>query len=330
VTADASMTPSTAWSERLQDGEAQRYERQAERIAKVQNAMTAKYGRGRTLHRKPILGLSATVEVLPGLPEHAAHGLFARPATYEALVRLSNGGFHVAPDRVPDIRGFAIKVLGVEGPGALGGTTTAQDVLLINHPAFALPTSEDFVRLTEAAARGQLATVRFAFVRGGLFGGAAMLKRLRGTLGRPFAGFAAETFWTAAPVANGPYAMRLRVVPLEPRPAPDRNHWGGDITERLAEGPLSYSLDAQFFVDEATTPIEDPTVDWPSPYLTVARITIPQQDPGSPEGRSVADRVERTTFDPWTALAEHRPLGEIMRARKVAYRVSQVGRGAAS
>jgi hypothetical protein len=124
--------------------------------------------------------------------------------------------------------------------------------------------------------------------------------------------------------------MRLRVVPLDPRPAPDRNHWAADITGRLAEGPLAYSLDAQFFVDEATTPIEDPTVDWPAPYVPVARITIPPQDPSSAEGRALAERVERATFDPWTALAEHRPLGEIMRARKVAYRVSQVGRGAAS
>lgn len=324
-----STTPSTAWSERLQEDEAQRYERQAERIVKVQNAMNRKYGRGRTLHRKQVLGLAATVEVLPDLPAYAAHGLLAAPSTYEALVRLSNGGFHVAPDKVPDIRGFAIKVLGIEGPGALGGSTTVQDLLFINHPSFALPTSEDFVRLTEAAAKGQAATLRFAFVRGGLFGGVAMLRRLRSTLGRPFAGFAAETFWTATPLANGPYAMRLRVVPINPRPAPDRNDWAGDIRSRLAEGPLVYSIDAQFFVDETTTPIEDPTVDWPAPYVPVARLTLAQQDPNDADGLALAERVSGATFDPWAALAEHRPLGEIMRARRMAYRVSQVGRGAA-
>jgi hypothetical protein len=34
-------------------------------------------------------------------------------------------------------------------------------------------------------------------------------------------------------------------------------------------------------------------------------------------------------FDPWSGLLAHRPLGEVMRARKVAYLVSQKGRGAA-
>lgn len=323
------MTPSTAWSERLQEDEAQRFDRQAERIAKVQNAMNAKYGPGRTTHRKQVQGLAATVEVLPDLPDYAAHGILAAPATYEALVRLANGDFHVLPDKVPDIRGFAVKVLGVDGPGALGGSTTVQDLLFNNHPAFPVRRSEDFVRLVEGAAKGQAAMIRIAFVRFGLVGGVAVLRRARSTISRPFAGFAAETFWTGAPLANGPYAMRLRVVPTDPRPAPDRNDWAGDIRARLAEGPLVYSIDAQFFVDEATTPIEDPTVDWPAPYVPVARLTLAQQDPTSADGLALAERVSGATFDPWAGLADHRPLGEIMRARKVLYRVSQVGRGAA-
>jgi hypothetical protein len=33
-------------------------------------------------------------------------------------------------------------------------------------------------------------------------------------------------------------------------------------------------------------------------------------------------------FDPWNAVVAHRPLGEVIRARKVAYRPSQLGRGA--
>ena len=32
--------------------------------------------------------------------------------------------------------------------------------------------------------------------------------------------------------------------------------------------------------------------------------------------------MERDHFDPWMALADHRPLGEIMRARKAAYYAS--------
>ncbi len=41
-----------------------------------------------------------------------------------------------------------------------------------------------------------------------------------------------------------------------------------------------------------------------------------------------ATNIEAAAFDPWNALIEHRPLGEVMRARKVVYFQSQLGRKA--
>jgi hypothetical protein len=38
--------------------------------------------------------------------------------------------------------------------------------------------------------------------------------------------------------------------------------------------------------------------------------------------------VEAAIFDPWGALMEHRPLGDVMRARKVVYYASEKERGA--
>ena len=102
--------------------------------------------------------------------------------------------------------------------------------------------------------------------------------------------------------------------------------------DRLRAGPLAYELQLQFFVKETVTPIEDASVDWPedrSPYITVARLTLPQQDPDSAEGQALSERTEAAVFDPWAALAAHRPLGEVMRARKVVYFESQKQRGAA-
>jgi hypothetical protein len=42
----------------------------------------------------------------------------------------------------------------------------------------------------------------------------------------------------------------------------------------------------------------------------------------------LSEYVETLSFDPWHALVEHRPLGDIMRARNVAYRVSTQARKA--
>ena len=59
----------------------------------------------------------------------------------------------------------------------------------------------------------------------------------------------------------------------------------------------------------------------------VGRLTIPKQDMRSPRGQKLNEYVEALSFDPWHALVEHRPLGDMMRARNVAYRVKSADCG---
>jgi hypothetical protein len=97
--------------------------------------------------------------------------------------------------------------------------------------------------------------------------------------------------------------------------------------------PLSFRVEAQRFVDELRTPIEDPTVEWgerDAPWVALARLAIPAQATESRAGRALAAYVERLSFDPWHALVEHRPLGVVMRARAVAYKRAVIARGAIS
>jgi hypothetical protein len=105
--------------------------------------------------------------------------------------------------------------------------------------------------------------------------------------------------------------------------------WGADFSARLAKHHLQWDLQVQPFVSEALTPIEDASVNWPSPYTTVARLSLPRQDTASAKGQELAAEAEAGVFDPWQALAAHRPLGDVQRARKVVYFESQKGRGAA-
>ncbi len=81
-------------------------------------------------------------------------------------------------------------------------------------------------------------------------------------------------------------------------------------------------------MSEALTPIEDASINWPSPYTTVARLTLPHQDSNSAAGQALLSQVEASVFDPWQALVAHRPLGDVQRARKVIYFESQKGRSA--
>ncbi len=317
---DAMAQPSTEWREKIDPGEEARFARQGEILAAIHAAKAKKYGSGRLLHRKPILSARGTLEVLADLPPYASHGLFAKPGRYPAVARLSNGGLEVQSNKKPDIRGFAIKVEGVSGPSSLGGTTDHQDFLLINHESFAAPTSDEFVSILPAVAKGPGPLLWYMLRTHGL-GGLARLKTLAGVLGKPFSGFATETFNTALPIAIGPYAGKVRLAPDNPGP-PSRKDFEQDMRDRLAAGPLTYDMAVQFFVDEATTPIEDPTKVWPeaqAPFVKVARLVL----------ETVFDGAEPLRFDPWGGLADHRPLGEIMRARKSAYYGSQKARGAA-
>lgn len=330
---ETTLAPSTRWQEKIAPDEEQRYAQYAQKFAQLQARKSARWGAGRALHRKQLTAAHGILEVLDGLPGYARHGLFARPRDYEVWVRLSNGGLDRAPDRVPDIRGLAIRVLGVEGNSALGnGPARSQDFTLINHEAFAFSGAGEFVDFVMAAANGNGALFRYVIRRYGLLGGPRMLGRLMKKVGRPFSGFATEPLFSAVPMANGPYAVRVRLAPASSNgaPAPDaRGNWDADFSARLARGPLHWDLQLQFFASEAATPIEDASVNWATPYTTVARLTLPRQDTRGPEGQALAGKVEATVFDPWQALADHRPLGDVQRARKVVYFESQKGRGAA-
>ncbi|TAE25974.1 MAG: catalase [Candidatus Kapaibacterium sp.] len=325
--------PSTDWREITQPNEEQRYAEYARQFSEIQERKSAKHGKGRGLHRKQILGLPATLEVLPNLPDHARAGLFAQAGTYQALVRLSNGGSAHAPDKVPDIRGFSFKVLGVQGASALGGETSAQDFLLINREVFGMKGSAEFAGLVKAAEGGPSGLLKHFIRQNGFFAGFKKIKELQGSMAKPFHGFAAHTFFSSAPISCGKYAVRVRLVPEASNGAPANSSedWSADVIQRLEKSSLSYNVQVQFFVSEKLTPIEDGSVNWEesfAPYLTVARLTIPHLSEWATERDAIQTRTEQGTFDPWCALAEHRPLGDIMRARKVVYYQSQKNRGA--
>ena len=71
-------------------------------------------------------------------------------------------------------------------------------------------------------------------------------------------------------------------------------------------------------------PFDDVTVEWPeamSPFVTVAKLRIPQQDNSGAEN---LEKMDALSFTPWRVTAQHAPLGNIMRARKEVYRHSAV------
>ncbi|MET9493120.1 hypothetical protein [Nocardia sp. NPDC006630] len=291
--------PSTEWTEKITAAEPECFAHETETLSAIQQDRTHKYGQsGRGFHRKPLLALRGRFEVLPDLPPYARFGLFSRPGSHEVWIRTSNGTFDIQADSIPDIRGFALKVFGVEGPDARDGSPAwCQDFLMIQIDPFGL-TSEQFTALSAQLANGDIPPSPEAAQR------------------LAISGFATTTFNTTTPFTVGPYAARARLLPPEGEvPDPDAdNDWAADMFARL---PLTYRFQLQFYVNESDTPIEDATKQWPeasAPWVTVADLTIPEQQLGA----GFAAQVEQISFAPWNALADHRPLGEVNRARRVA------------
>ena len=142
---------------------------------------------------------------------------------------------------------------------------------------------------------------------------------------------ATDALFSSVPMACGPYAVRVRLVPADSNGTATsgaNKDWGGDFSGRLRQQGLHWDMQLQPFISETLTPIEDASINWTSPYTTVARFTLPQQDTASAHRRERCEKAEASVFDPWQALAEHRPLVDVQRARKVVYFVSQKGRGA--
>jgi hypothetical protein len=89
----------------------------------------------------------AELTVANELPAALRAGFLAEPGkTYPTIVRLSNGAGQSAPDRAPDGRGMALKIIGGAASGNILGTGFTQDFLMINNPRFFLGSLADFAK----------------------------------------------------------------------------------------------------------------------------------------------------------------------------------------
>jgi hypothetical protein len=145
-----------------------------------------KYKHGiRDAHAKSHGILRGELTVYPDLPEPLRQGLFATPATYPVIARLSSTSGALRSDQSRGVRGLGIKALGVDGPRALpDDTATTQDFILVTHREFPFPDAHAYLK------RGMPLAVLLArlpdtalILTGKVLGAAqAVLKRVGGSL----------------------------------------------------------------------------------------------------------------------------------------------------
>ncbi|MBB3606648.1 hypothetical protein FHT40_006339 [Mycolicibacterium sp. BK556] len=303
-----------------------------------------KYHHGiRDAHAKSHGILRGELTIYPDLPQHLRQGLFAAPATYPVIARLSSTSGALRTDATRGVRGLGIKVLGVAGPRALADDdASTQDFILVTHREFPFPDAHAYLKRGMPMA-WLLARVPdpMMLALGRTLGAVqSVLKRVKLSLptalelfSEPNTHLLGLTFYSSAPLRYGEYVAKLQYVPLSesvkalegqlvPASAgPDA--FRNMVVEFCATNVCEYELQVQLCTDPTMMPIEDATVPWPeedSPHVGVAKITFGIQDPDTPERRRFGDDV--LSFNSWRGLAAHRPLGSINRLKKLVYEAS--------
>lgn len=213
---------------------------------------------------------------------------------------------------------MAIKLLGVDGKKILDAEQDArtQDFVMINFPVFFISSLEDYIDFASAQAEGKLDEFWKAHPEAFKINKEAAATEFH----NPLRG----QFFSEEPYKLGPHAIKFSARPISMTTIAKPDNPGPEylreaMLKQLKEGDAYFEFVVQLQTDALKMPIEDSAVIWDealSPFQRVALIRIPKQDPTAFKDLEFGEQL---SFTPWHALPEHRPLGAINRARRVAY-----------
>lgn len=266
----------------------------------------------------------AEFTVLPDLPKHMRVGIFAEPQTYPAWVRYSGPGPYVTTD-IDDV-GFmsmSIKLMGVPGPKLLEQEQHTQDLFGTSAPTFSTPDTRANAQLQHWSLKNaQL----FYFLNPR---DSHVLDSLMNFLWTKTQSSPLESqYFSCVPYLLGDgqamqYSFWSRLTTRSPVPGlpgrPPDNYLREAMVATLAQQDVEFDVKIQVQTDPFLMPIENSSVMWPtalSPRVPAAVLRIPKQTFDSPEQLAFA-RV--LSYNPWHCIPDHRPLGNLSRARRRMY-----------
>jgi hypothetical protein len=278
-------------------------------------------------------------------PEHRL-GVFKENKTYKAYLRYSNN------DHLPkrkynalDLRGMAIKLLGVSGEKIMPGFKheLTQDFLMYGSKIFFIKDNKDYVGFIrglrdENAVRTLLTEQPKAAIKT-----VAAQFKIRNKI-NPLD----LNFFSATPIRLGARdneartAVKYGVFPCTDSKYKVVNFYGKKEPDYMrknlmhtlkSNGEACFDFKVQRRTHPKYMPIEDATIAWPetkkrrgpyrnsfSPYVSVAKVIFTYEDNKNAGSEGKRDTCEDLSFSPWHALPEHRPLGRTMRMRRDVYR----------
>lgn len=281
--------------------------------------------------------MKATFTVHDDIPEKCKVGIFAQPKTYKAYVRYAGPGPNVPAD-IQDV-GFlsmAVKVMGVPGKKLMEDKNlqkkyglfadsiekNTQDFITTSGGAtFVTPNTRENAKLQYWSL---VDMTLYYFLNPFDSHIVDMLTHAlwNETKYNPLG----DRYWSCTPYLLGegqavmysfvPKTKELYTkIPGLPFGKVPFNYLRENMIKTLNEKDVEFDLMVQLQTDPHLMPLEDSSVRWPetlSPFIPVATVRIPKQNFDTP---AMIEFNKLIKMNPWHCLPEHRPLGNLNRAR---------------
>jgi len=292
----------------------------------IQDTKTTYAARG--AHAKGHACVKAYFEVNENIAPQLQYGVFKKPGhQYQSWIRFSNGSSNMAKsdDDRKDSRGMAIKLFNLHDELIQGenGPKT-QEFLAHNSPAFFSVSLEDYNQLVENDDKIQYFLSGYNPFKWRL----RELSHVMDTLAPPPISPIWDEYFSNTAYKLGPHNIKFMMKScstLDSREtvyASDVDFLKNTLVKELGANAACMEFFVQLQDASKLMPIEDPSILWKesdSPFIPVAKITIPRQAFDSVEQRHFCENL---SFSPWNTLEEHRPIGALNRVRKMVYQAS--------
>jgi len=271
--------------------------------------------------------LRATVTIRYDLPEHCRKGIFAKPASYPAYVRYSGPGPDVPAD-INDV-GFmsmAVKLMGVPGKKLMEEEEkfTQDFITTSGGQTFVTPDTRENVKL-QYWSLVNMTLYYFLNPKDTHLLDFFMQSLWNQTQYNPLG----QRYWSCVAYLLGEgQAMQYSFVPKTevdkkipglPFGRVPFNYLRDNLITTLDKKDVEFDLMIQLQTDPHLMPIENGAVRWPeklSPFIPAATVHIPKQHY---DHEALSEFAKRLKMNPWHCLPEHRPLGNLNRARRRMY-----------
>jgi catalase len=298
-------------------------ERAADLAVNIVDQLKTTYA-ARGVHAKGHACVKAYIDINQNIHTQLQHGVFTQAGRqFKAWIRFSNSSSNMAKadDHARDARGMAIKLLNV-GENLNGGNT--QEFIAHNSPAFFVTSVRDYNAFVKEKGNPRYFIQGYNPFKWRL----RELWQLITAYSPPPPSPLWTTYFSNTAYKLGPHNVKFKMqacqsaIPEKYGSTEDPDFLRSRLAKELSKDTACMQLSVQLQDATKQMPIEDATVLWKasdSPFIPVATISIPKQSFDTLEQQAFCENL---SFSPWNALAAHRPIGALNRARRLVYKAS--------